>query len=169
MGTIKKNVELSKASQGTRFLNLIIDRIIVYALFMIVGLFIGVFAELFDSDVLRDFIFDLSNINKYADILLTTCVYCIYLFCMEYFANGRTIGKFITGTQVINVNGMKPNASEVFLRTVSRLVPFDAFSFLGENGWHDTWSDTRVVNVSKYKDLETRTKEIEEIGFKENS
>ena len=169
MSTIKKNVELSKATQGIRFLNFILDRIFVYVLFLVFGLFLGIVAELMDSDALREFILDLSNVNKYVDVLFTTLVYCIYLFCMEYFANGRTIGKFITGTQVVNLRGEKPTVNQVFLRTVSRVVPFDPLSFLGENGWHDTWSDTRVVNVSKFKDLETRTKEISEIGLKEIS
>ncbi|CAN0592803.1 unnamed protein product, partial [Laminaria digitata] len=34
-------------------------------------------------------------------------------------------------------------------RTAARFVPFEAFSFLGGDatGWHDRWSNTRVVRL----------------------
>lgn len=34
---------------------------------------------------------------------------------------------------------------------MARMVPFEAFSFLGERGWHDSWSGTQVVEVRKPK------------------
>ncbi|WP_435523038.1 hypothetical protein [Chryseobacterium indoltheticum] len=48
-----------------------------------------------------------------------------------------------------------------------RLVPFDALSFFGENGWHDSWSDTRVINIKNYQAERQTKNEIDNIGVKE--
>jgi len=60
---------------------------------------------------------------------------------------GRTPGKFITRTKVITKYGTKPNFAQIIGRTLTRLIPFEALSFLGAyySGWHDTWSNTLVV------------------------
>jgi uncharacterized RDD family membrane protein YckC len=63
---------------------------------------------------------------------------------------GRTPGKFITGTRVVNRAGGKPSFGQIVGRSFTRLVPFEAFSFLGSRGgWHDRWSHTRVVRVPR--------------------
>jgi hypothetical protein len=54
-----------------------------------------------------------------------------------------------------------------FIRNISRLVPFDVLSFLGENGWHDSWSDTRVIHTKNYETERQAKSEIESIGTKE--
>lgn len=62
---------------------------------------------------------------------------------------GRTPGKWITGTQVVTMSGTKPSFGQIVKRTLSRMVPFEPFSFLGDNslGWHDRWSGTMVVDI----------------------
>ena len=42
-------------------------------------------------------------------------------------------------------NGTKPRFGQVIGRTLCRFVPFEAFSFFGERGWHDKIPKTRVV------------------------
>ncbi len=87
---------------------------------------------------------------------------------MEYFTKGRTVGKYITGSKVISTDGTQPTFQDYFIRNISRFVPFDAFSFLGEgNGWHDSWSDTRVVNIKNYQAEKQAKSEIESLGTKE--
>ena len=65
---------------------------------------------------------------------------------------GRTIGKLLTGTKVVAVDGGCANALAILERTLIRLIPFEVFSFLGtsNSGWHDRWSKTAVVKA-KYK------------------
>jgi uncharacterized RDD family membrane protein YckC len=60
-----------------------------------------------------------------------------------------TPGKWITGTRVVTTAGTKPSFGVIFKRTLCRMVPFEAFSFLGESsqGWHDRWSGTLVVDI----------------------
>lgn len=62
----------------------------------------------------------------------------------------RTLGKLITDTKVVDREGNKPKFFAVFIRSVSRIIPFEPFSFLGNNfpvGWHDIFSKTLVVSA----------------------
>jgi uncharacterized RDD family membrane protein YckC len=86
---------------------------------------------------------------------------------MENNLNGRTVAKYITGTQVISTDGTKPTTRQIIYRSLSRIVPFDALSFLGENGWHDKWSETRVINIKNYQAEIQAKREIEDLGKKE--
>lgn len=52
----------------------------------------------------------------------------------EILLKGKTIGKYITKTIVVMEDGSKPKASDIVLRSLCRLIPFDAFSFLGTEG-----------------------------------
>jgi uncharacterized RDD family membrane protein YckC len=58
------------------------------------------------------------------------------------------VGKWITQTIVVDENGEKPNSETILVRSLCRLIPFNAISFLGISGrgWHDTISKTYVVN-----------------------
>lgn len=54
--------------------------------------------------------------------------------------------KFLTGSRVVNADGGKIKMTTLLMRTLSRFVPFEAFSFFGgRDGWHDRWTDTHVV------------------------
>jgi uncharacterized RDD family membrane protein YckC len=58
----------------------------------------------------------------------------------------KTIGKFITKTKVVKLNGEKPESSDIISRTFCRLIPFDRVSFLFmKNGIHDFLSKTKVI------------------------
>lgn len=50
---------------------------------------------------------------------------------------------------VVREDGGKPSLGQVLGRTACRLIPFEAFSFLGSSGvgMHDSIPDTRVVRV----------------------
>ena len=84
------------------------------------------------------------------DVILTTSLLLVYYVIMESIC-GRTIGKLVTGTKVIDLKGRQPDFLTIMGRTLSRIVPFEPFSFLGRNsrGWHDTWSKTRVIDLRK--------------------
>jgi uncharacterized RDD family membrane protein YckC len=62
----------------------------------------------------------------------------------------RTLAKFITGTRVVTADGTQPSFGQIVGRSFARMIPFEAFSFLGSPnpvGWHDSLSGTRVVEV----------------------
>lgn len=74
-----------------------------------------------------------------------------YLFFESIF--GRTMGKFLTGSIVVNEHGLKPDFATICKRTLCRLIPFDALSFLGKSEmfWHDSISKTYVVEKQDLK------------------
>ncbi|WCM41399.1 RDD family protein [Flavobacterium sp. CBA20B-1] len=131
-------VQKNKASKGLRFANYLIDFIAVIIVSFIVGALIGILSVLFN--------FDISFLdNELISRLFGIIIFLFYYACIETLTKGRSIGKYITGTKVVTVEGEQP-ANSVFLkRSFCRLIPFEAFSFLGENGWHDSIPKSAVV------------------------
>ncbi len=168
MKRILKIVENNRSNSWVRFGNFIIDRVVIYVLFLAFGFFASLTYQILGIEFFINIALELSSVNKFMDILITTTVYFLYIFLMEYFTKGRTIGKYITGSKVISTDGTQPTLQDYFIRNISRFVPFDALSFLGGgNGWHDSWSDTRVIHIKNYKaELQSKS-EIESIGTKE--
>lgn len=150
------------ASKGTRFANFIIDYIAIIILSFVVGVIIGIISELVGSYALLDLL-DSNIILEYAFGLL---LWLMYYIPFEVFTKGRTIGKFITKTKVVTPQGLEPNFESVLVRTLCRFIPFEQFSFLGEDGkgWHDSISKTYVVDVKKFEDKRDTELELEQIG-----
>lgn len=159
-------VDLHRTSKGTRFANSILDgiflQIIYYAVFFIFGFFyVFINGENIDSEAIEN-----DSAINFSFILVYILLHFGYFVLMEYYL-GKTLGKYITGTSVISIDGNPPTMKQIVGRTFSRLVPFEALSFLGENGWHDTWSDTRVINTKNYEAERQAEKEINALGNKE--
>lgn len=160
-------VDRNRASKWKRFANLIIDRIFFNRFFLVIG-FAGAFLDrILEQYYFTDLLIEFSEIGRLWDMLITSILFFTYTFLMEFFTKGRTIAKYITGTKAITIDGENPTLKEYIIRNISRIVPFDFLSFLGENGWHDSWSDTRVINIEKYNAEIQYKREIEQIGNKE--
>ena len=130
------------ASTGKRFLNLLIDSILVYvfAVCMIVLLVLSQDADNYSFDSRSDLYYRLAGYIIYLSY---------YLIC-EIAFKGRTIAKFITGTKAINEDETEMKPGTVLLRSLSRLVPFEPFSaFGGGRPWHDRWTNTYVIDMKK--------------------
>lgn len=133
------------AGSGKRFLNYLIDRVAVFGIFFVLGIVLVTLDEYgvtFEASSIFD---DMSFLQ---DMLLTGVVTVMYYCCFEG-ACGRSLGKWITGTKVVSVTGEPLSFGKVLGRNLTRLVPFEAFSFLGDadSGWHDAWSGTRVIDL----------------------
>ena len=76
-----------------------------------------------------------------------------YYVLFEHFL-GKTPGKFITRTRVINIYGKNPPVDTLMIRTLSRFIPFEAFSCIGGRGWHDRFSETYVVEDKEAAEIE---------------
>lgn len=160
-------VDKSRAQMLARFANFIIDRAIITVIFFAFGAIAALTYNLTNNDFLLKIVYKMSEINRFLDILITSLIYFLYTFLIEYFTNGRSIGKYITGTKVICIDGTEPTFNDYLIRNISRLVPFDTLSFFGENGWHDNWSETRVINIKNYQAEIQAKSEIEALGEKE--
>ena len=131
------------ASKGERFLNFIIDLLIIYIIAVCIVATINIIGDVTDSYGVSNWVKSLSLIENLFFGLIILFFY--YAFTEMYFS--RTFAKYFTKTLVVRVDGSKPNTKNFMIRTVSRLNPIDPFSFLGksERGLHDTLSATYVV------------------------
>lgn len=133
------------AGQGQRFTNYIIDLIAFYIFIIIVGAIIGVIIAIANPLALSD----LENGGILMNYLIGFIFGVIYYTLIEFVTGGRSLGKVITKTKVITIDGDKPNFKTFLIRALCRFIPLELFSFLGstDSGWHDSISRTRVVRI----------------------
>jgi uncharacterized RDD family membrane protein YckC len=126
------------AERWRRFVNLLVDYFGFFLLSLVIGLLIGVFGG---AAAVR-------RLQETPNILVGVVILTIYYVPLELLF-GRTLGKLVTGTRVVNEQGGKPSVGQVFGRTFARFIPFEAFSFFSADarGWHDSLSKTYVVKV----------------------
>lgn len=124
------------AGKGRRFAGFLID----YILYNVFAFIVGVVLALSGAGAL------IEGMNRGEAFLFGLVVYFAYYLLFEGLFN-RTPGKFALGTRVVAVDGGSPRLGAIAGRTLARLVPFEAFTFFGETGFHDKASGTRVVMV----------------------
>lgn len=125
----KQKIDENTVGSGVRFLNFLIDFIVWLIIAFI-------------------FTFPL-NANSPNHMLIGYLIMGItfvgYYWIMEVKFQ-KTVGKFVTKTKVVKMNGKKPEQSDIISRSFCRLIPFDRVSFLFmKNGIHDFLSKTKVV------------------------
>ena len=132
--TFRPNIVEYTVEGITRLAHYIVDTIArIFIMFFLLNI----------ADLLDQF-----NLFGFATFFAFLAVFFFFLYypIMEY-SYGKTLGKMITKSSVVDVNGSKITFLQAAGRTLCRLIPFDAFSFLGSDaiGWHDSISRTRVV------------------------
>jgi uncharacterized RDD family membrane protein YckC len=130
------------AGKWRRFFNLLLDYIAMFA-----GVFVlTIIAVLAGGEGVADWI---DGMGFWQERLLGVGVLLAYYIVMEGLF-GLTIGKWITGTRVVDEGGGPPTWRQAVLRSLARLIPFEPFSVLFSEdgvarGWHDRLPRTRVV------------------------
>ena len=142
--TITENV---LASQGQRFLNLIIDLVFIYILVLSTGTTIVLIAEATNNFAVSSWV---ENMNFVEIIAYGLLILFFYYFLAEVYFS-RTLAKLITRTLVVKRDGSKPTVKMIFIRTLSRFIVFEGLSYLGSvsRGWHDSLSGTYVVKKKR--------------------
>jgi len=132
-----------RASAGKRFLNYFIDILVFYALFFAIGI---VIALLFPASL--DSLGDNDPGFGLIDRIITLVIYAVYMGLVEAIFKGKSIGKLITQTRALNLDGTRISVKTAFARGFSRAVPFCVFSALGTpcDPWQDRWTNTMVVD-----------------------
>lgn len=155
------------ASNGKRLLNYILDVIFIFLLIIILAFFFAIFASLFDWSELLFWMTNMSDLEGEVVFVMIMIVY--YMVTEGIF--GRSLAKVITGTIVVDENGVKPGFAAVLKRSLSRLIPFEVFSFLGSagRGWHDSLSDTYVVDKKALAEEKKMFDEFKLIGVQETN
>ena len=133
-------VEFEYASMGQRFLNFVIDYIL---LIIGPGVILGVvLASMGRADIVGDD----SSQTDIAMYFFFAIVYVAYYTLCEFLFKGRTLGKLITGTKAVRSDNQPLTFQDALLRSLSRLVPFEVLSGFG-TPWHDSWTNTTVVKI----------------------
>lgn len=142
-------IQYTPSTTGQRFLNWFIDNLLMrFGLSYVTGTGIGYIIGNFFPEYAVRIVYDKDT----WDLLLLAYVigifnYVIYYTICEKAFRGYTLGKLITGTRAIRDNGEELTFKDAFLRSLSRLVPFEAFSGFAYKPWHDTWTKTTVIKV----------------------
>ncbi len=149
------------ASREKRFGTYILDIIGYYILAVLIGVGIGLLASI-GIEAPLNYLTDLDSLEN---LVLTLIIYFTYYILFETLLH-RTLGKFITQTKVVMEDGSKPGVLDIILRTLCRLIPFEFFSFLGEKGrgWHDSMSNTYVVDIKKFEAKKRTQLDLDLIG-----
>lgn len=143
--------QVKTVKTSTRFGHYFIDSIFFQILIL-------TFQFLFGAAVilLREMGHNLSSLFlDYTYAVFLVLSYSIMYFVCESIWQ-KTPGKFLTNTIVIDEYGNKPSMKDLIARSLFRLVPFDAFSCIGDDysyGWHDRWSNTYVVTNEELKKI----------------
>jgi uncharacterized RDD family membrane protein YckC len=124
------------ASKGRRFGTLVVDYIGYSLSAFVIGVLIGIIFGQRGVQFVR-------SVPTFALGLILLIAY--YVFFEGLWA--RTPGKLVFGTMVVTESGHKPHLLQIVTRTLCRFIPFEAFSFLGALGWHDSISRTRVIRT----------------------
>jgi len=144
--SLGRKTNFQVASKEKRIGNYIIDRIGYYVFAFLVGSIYGILSNL--SGVVDDLgVLEESSILRIEDYIFGIVVITIYYTLQEYFLKGKTLGKFITKTRAVTEDDQPLTFGNAIGRSLCRLIPFEAFSFLGESesGWHDRFSKTKVI------------------------
>lgn len=122
------------AEKGKRFVHLLVDRL----MFILIS---------------STWVWSIQSPVEYGENpvggeILLTVIYVLGLFLYYVFFEsilGATPAKFLTSTKVADEFGNKPSFGTVLIRTLCRFIPFDAISFFGVRGWHDSLSRTYIL------------------------
>jgi len=133
-------------SPGVRFGYSFIDFFIIFIIQFLFGLIFKIFA--IQSKSIDTIIF-LGLLSQ----LVSLSIFLFYYAIFETYLGG-SVGKLICGYTVINNRAERITFGHGMLRSVIRMVPFEAFSCLSDRGWHDRWSKTYVVKRSEKTELQ---------------
>lgn len=119
---------------GTRILNFIVDTLVVFAIAYTV----------YKIRQWYVFYYGVKFINF--GYLFFAALF-VYYFLLESFS-GRTLGKLLSYSKVVTVQGKKPSVIKIFVRSLMRLTIVDMFfiPFL-DKPLHDYVSKTEVVEI----------------------
>ena len=136
---------LDYATRIKRLINFMIDTLIIIIIW---------FATI---SMIIKWLYDTGLINwiegKTYDLNFTIIPYILFYYLILEGFFKTSIGKLITRTKIIRMNGDKIKFSDAVIRTIFRFIPLEQLSYLSSFpvGWHDSISNTRVINTNSKK------------------
>jgi uncharacterized RDD family membrane protein YckC len=142
------HIEHTMATQGQRFVNWLIDNILMRVLITLLTgeIFVRLMLNVAPEYTIRVFTED-SFETYFISYLIAVFHYLFYYTICEKAFKGYTLGKLLSGTRAVRMDGQELTLKDAFLRSLSRMVPFEVFSGFSEQPWHDTWTKTAVIKA----------------------
>ncbi|MGC4041259.1 MAG: RDD family protein [Flavobacterium sp.] len=139
------------ATLQQRFLNWFLDTIMLVLLSVFFIVIIAAIAGAYGNKTLPVYLIS----NPIGQFTFVTVIRLIYYVFLETLV-GSTIGKLVSQTKVVDVNGNLASHETILIRTLCRLIPFYEISFFGipPRGWHDSISKTYVVDKRKLEEAQ---------------
>ncbi|MVM34049.1 RDD family protein [Spirosoma sp. HMF4905] len=130
---------ITPTSQSKRLANLLLDMLFFYSIVFTVGVIVLL--------IYPEVGYSVESVNPLVDRVVGALLYVAYYMVFETWL-GKTPGKIITKTKVVDKQGQKPDFTTLLGRNLARIIPFDAFTFLRENpiGMHDRMARTMVID-----------------------
>jgi len=141
---VKENDKIKRSSSWIRLCTLIIDIIVIR------------FAFTFILPVSHVFFPFLEDPNYKYLTFIPLAIWIVSYYYLFEAAFGATIGKAITRTVVVDTQGKIPPNKYLFKRSLLRLIPFEAITFLTGYNLHDSQSKTTVISIKSFKKLNPR-------------
>ena len=136
------------ATRGQRFMNCILDLLIVHTVLISIATTVAIIGDITNNNDLSDWAKSTTTLER---LFFWAAILFLYYFLTEtYFS--RTFAKYFTKTIVVTKDGSRPNKRTISIRTLSRFIPLECLTFLGTNvrGLHDLFSDTYVVRKQEF-------------------
>lgn len=148
--TESDTVHYEAASTGQRFGNYLIDNLLMqFGLSFAVGFLLAQFLMAVSPETAYDW-FGEGEGRWGVSYLIGLLDYLLYYTVCEKLFRGYTLGKLITGTRAVRNDGGELTLKDAFLRSLSRMVPFEALSlWIGGGLWHDRWTNTTVIKTRR--------------------
>ena len=146
---IEQDIYLEPASVGARFANFLIDTIVYYAAFILIGAAIGIVFQGTGEDMETSFLFREDSGSILLQYAVSISTHLAIFTVLEGSTNGKTLGKLITGTRARRLDREALSWKDAFMRSLCRLVPFEPFSAFDGFPWHDRWTNTTVTKERK--------------------
>ncbi len=143
----ESDISYQFAGTGQRFLNYLIDNIFMqFGLSLLTGILVGLVFQEIAPDLLVRMVTQ-GTTEYYLFVFIVGYLnYILYYTLCEKLFDGRTLGKLLTGTKAVRLDGSPLTFRNALLRSLTRIVPFEFLSGFG-TPWHDSWTDTTVIKT----------------------
>jgi uncharacterized RDD family membrane protein YckC len=121
-------IQFDYASKTKRFLNALLDQFFLQIVTFMFAIGLGITLAIVSPSMFESF----TESGMFMDYLIGFVLAFIYYTLQEMFT-GRTLGKVITQTKVVMIDGTKPTPKKILVRTLCRFIPFEFLSFLGSS------------------------------------
>ena len=127
------------ANKGTRFVNYLIDRMVIFGIYVVFATILFARENLYQEDN-----------SFYLGILVISYYFSTFFYYgITEAVWGKSVGKMLTKTKIVTTSGKRPELISILGRSLCRYIPLEPFSVLFSDlpqGWHDSIPRILVVD-----------------------